>query len=69
MVCEENETDIDIGIPAVMLPQDVGTNMEKHIKNNSIGMIYFYCIYLLFCNWLCLLVGNRILILKYFLNK
>ncbi|KAK2407059.1 signal peptide peptidase [Trifolium repens] len=39
MVCEENETDVDIGIPAVMLPQDAGLNMERHIKNNSIGQL------------------------------
>ena len=41
MVCEENETDVDIGIPAVMLPQDAGLNLERHIKNNSNGMIDF----------------------------
>ncbi|KAE9615592.1 putative PA domain, peptidase A22B, signal peptide peptidase [Lupinus albus] len=37
MVCEDNETDVNIGIPAVMLPQDAGINLEKHIRNNSIG--------------------------------
>lgn len=45
MVCEENETDIDIGIPAVMLPQDAGTNLERHLENNSIGTYGFLCIY------------------------
>lgn len=39
MVCERNETDINIGIPAVMLPQDAGTDLEDKIKNNSRGMI------------------------------
>jgi hypothetical protein len=24
-----------------MLPQDAGLNMERHIKNNSIGMLDF----------------------------
>ncbi|KAF7826062.1 signal peptide peptidase-like 4 [Senna tora] len=42
MVCEENETDVDIGIPAVMLPQDAGTNLEKHLENNSIVSVQLY---------------------------
>ncbi|KAG5009188.1 hypothetical protein AAZX31_07G067100 [Glycine max] len=42
MVCEENETDVDIGIPAVMLPQDAGLNLERHIKNNSNVSIQLY---------------------------
>ncbi|KAJ1408637.1 Presenilin/signal peptide peptidase [Sesbania bispinosa] len=42
MVCEENETDIDIGIPAVMLPQDAGENIENHIRNNSAVSIQLY---------------------------
>jgi len=41
MVCEENETDVDIGIPAVMLPQDAGLTLERHIENKSNGMIDF----------------------------
>ncbi|KAG5008286.1 hypothetical protein JHK82_026215 [Glycine max] len=36
MVCEANETDVDIGIPAVMLPQDAGENLKNHILNNSL---------------------------------
>lgn len=39
MVCESNETDVDIRIPAIMLPQDAGANLEKLIKNNSVGML------------------------------
>ncbi|KAJ4843643.1 Signal peptide peptidase-like 4 [Turnera subulata] len=42
MVCEPNETDISIGIPAVMLPQDAGENLEKFIKNNSIVYVQLY---------------------------
>ncbi|KAF1869457.1 hypothetical protein Lal_00022863 [Lupinus albus] len=42
MVCEDNETDVNIGIPAVMLPQDAGINLEKHIRNNSIVSIQLY---------------------------
>ncbi|XP_028770406.1 signal peptide peptidase-like 4 [Neltuma alba] len=42
MVCEENETDVDIKIPAVMLPQDAGANLEEHIKNNSIVSVQLY---------------------------
>lgn len=39
MVCEPNETDVEILIPAIMLPQDAGANLEKHIKSNSVGML------------------------------
>lgn len=38
MVCEENETDVTIGIPAVMLPQDAGDSLEKDLKNNISGV-------------------------------
>lgn len=49
MVCEANETDVDIGIPTVMLPQDAGENLENHILNNSVGMFQFFmCLF--FCN-------------------
>lgn len=44
MVCEENETDVDIGIPAVMLPQDAGTNIERHLEDNATGFYGFLCI-------------------------
>ncbi|XP_058223372.1 signal peptide peptidase-like 4 isoform X2 [Rhododendron vialii] len=36
MVCEANETDVDIGIPAVMLPQDAGISLEESLNNKSI---------------------------------
>ena len=39
MVCEANETDVEIGIPAVMLPQDAGLSLEG-ILNNSAGKAY-----------------------------
>ncbi|KAG5041926.1 Signal peptide peptidase-like 2B [Glycine soja] len=42
MVCEENETDVDIGIPAVMLPQDAGLTLERHIENKSNVSIQLY---------------------------
>jgi len=46
MVCEANETDVDIGIPTVMLPQDAGENLKNHILNNSVGMFqFFFCTY------------------------
>lgn len=35
MVCDGNETDLDIGIPAVMLPQDAGANLKNNIKLNN----------------------------------
>lgn len=37
MVCEKNETDLDIGIPAIMLPQDAGQSLIDNIMNSSIG--------------------------------
>ncbi|KAG4992697.1 hypothetical protein AAZX31_09G237400 [Glycine max] len=42
MVCEANETDVDIGIPAVMLPQDAGENLKNHILNNSVVSVQLY---------------------------
>ena len=38
MVCEENETDVTIGIPAVMLPQDAGDSIERNLKNHISGV-------------------------------
>lgn len=37
MVCDPDETDLDIHIPAVMLPQDAGTSLEKMLISNSSG--------------------------------
>nr|GEV69475.1 signal peptide peptidase-lik 4 [Tanacetum cinerariifolium] len=33
MVCEEDESDVDIGIPTVMLPQDAGATMIESLQN------------------------------------
>lgn len=46
MVCEDRETDLNISIPAVMLPQDAGTILEDDLKNNSRGMLPLFCLYL-----------------------
>ncbi|OWM64248.1 hypothetical protein CDL15_Pgr018820 [Punica granatum] len=35
MVCEVNETDVSINIPAVMLPEDAGASLEKLIANST----------------------------------
>lgn len=35
MVCEPNGTDVDIHIPAVMLPQDAGASLEKLLMISS----------------------------------
>lgn len=43
MVCEDAEDDVDIHIPAVMLPQDAGTSLEDSIKKNSNGKPYSAC--------------------------
>ncbi|CAL5360094.1 unnamed protein product [Camellia sinensis] len=36
MVCEPNETDLDIHIPAVLLPQEAGASLEKMLMNGSL---------------------------------
>jgi len=38
MVCEVNETDVKIGIAAVMLPQDAGASLEKYLTSRSTGL-------------------------------
>jgi hypothetical protein len=35
MVCERNETDLDIGIPAVLLPKDAGTKLQSLLSNGE----------------------------------
>ncbi|XP_022855075.1 signal peptide peptidase-like 4, partial [Olea europaea var. sylvestris] len=42
MVCEANETDVDIKIPAVMIPQDAGASLVQSIKNNSHVSVQLY---------------------------
>lgn len=39
MVCDPGETDLDIHIPAVMLPQDAGITLNKMLLNGSSGKI------------------------------
>lgn len=40
MVCEANETDVRIGIPVVMLPQDAGESLKESMKNSSHGKLF-----------------------------
>ncbi|KAF6157752.1 hypothetical protein GIB67_037325 [Kingdonia uniflora] len=42
MVCEPNETDLYIHIPAVMLPQDAGLILEKSLNNNASVAVQLY---------------------------
>ncbi|OAY59786.1 signal peptide peptidase-like 2 [Manihot esculenta] len=42
MVCEPDETDLDIKIPAVMLPQDAGASLEKMLLNSSSVSVQLY---------------------------
>lgn len=37
MVCEANETDVHVGIPVVMLPQDAGQNLKESMNDSSHG--------------------------------
>ncbi|KAL0331275.1 UNVERIFIED_CONTAM: Signal peptide peptidase-like 2 [Sesamum angustifolium] len=42
MVCEPDETDLDIHIPAVMLPQDAGATLDKMLSNGSSVSVQLY---------------------------
>lgn len=42
MVCDRNETDLNINIPAVMLPQDAGASLESTIKNGVAGELFVF---------------------------
>ena len=42
MVCEPDETDLDIHIPAVMLPHDAGLTLERMVLNSSSGSFFCY---------------------------
>ena len=45
MVCDTNETDLNINIPAVMLPQDAGASLESNLKNGDAGEFFVYASY------------------------
>ncbi|XP_010545677.1 PREDICTED: signal peptide peptidase-like 2 [Tarenaya hassleriana] len=42
MVCEPDENDLDIKIPAVLLPQDAGSTLEKMLTNSSKVSVQLY---------------------------
>nr|AAL14628.1 growth-on protein GRO11 [Euphorbia esula] len=42
MVCEANETDVHIQIPAVMLPQDAGGSLRDYMQNSSQVSVQLY---------------------------
>ncbi|CAK9170634.1 unnamed protein product [Ilex paraguariensis] len=42
MVCDPDETNLDIHIPAIMLPQDAGTSLEKMLLNSSSVSVQLY---------------------------
>ncbi|KAK9927179.1 hypothetical protein M0R45_024378 [Rubus argutus] len=42
MVCEPDETALDIHIPAVMLPQDAGVTLERMLMSNSLVSVQLY---------------------------
>ncbi|KAH1115533.1 hypothetical protein J1N35_008911 [Gossypium stocksii] len=42
MVCDPDETDLDIHIPTVMLPQDAGVSLEKMLSSNSSVSVQLY---------------------------
>ncbi|WOL05399.1 hypothetical protein Cni_G14127 [Canna indica] len=42
MVCEQNETNLDINIPAVMLPHDAGISLERSLKSGASISVQLY---------------------------
>lgn len=42
MVCDPDETDLDIQIPSVMLPHDAGVTLEKMLMNSSSVFVQLY---------------------------
>ncbi|XP_050378708.1 signal peptide peptidase-like 2 [Argentina anserina] len=42
MVCEPDETALDIHIPAVMLPQDAGVTLERMLLSNAVVSVQLY---------------------------
>ncbi|XP_042505964.1 signal peptide peptidase-like 2 [Macadamia integrifolia] len=42
MVCEKNETDLDIHIAAVMLPKDAGASLKNSLERNSSVSVRLY---------------------------
>lgn len=42
MVCDPDETDLDIKIPAIMLPQDAGSSLEKMLMSSSSVSVQLY---------------------------
>ena len=39
MVCEKNETDLDIHIPAVLLPKDAGSALHTLLTSGNAGKL------------------------------
>ncbi|KAL0347805.1 UNVERIFIED_CONTAM: Signal peptide peptidase-like 4 [Sesamum calycinum] len=49
MVCEANETDVDIGIPVVMLPQDAGAVLKQSMRNSSHVFLWLMAVGTILC--------------------
>lgn len=69
MVCDLNETALDINIPAVMLPQDAGLSLQNSLKSGE-GRFFPFLIYnkILFASagyWLKCIVNFLILQIMY----
>lgn len=43
MVCEKNETDLDINIPAVLLPKDAGSALHTLLTDGNAGKLLAHC--------------------------
>ena len=51
MVCETNETNLDISIPAVLLPKDAGSSLERSLSSGE-GKLF------VFSSMLCVIPVN-----------
>lgn len=49
MVCEPDETDLDIHMPTVMLPQDAGLKLERMLSNCSSSKPF--CVIIMVTKW------------------
>ncbi|CAJ1927822.1 unnamed protein product [Sphenostylis stenocarpa] len=58
MVCDPDETDLNIHIPAVMLPLDAGARLEKMLTNTLSGELPFDFHKYLWMFFVCMLCGT-----------
>ncbi|KAL3655496.1 Signal peptide peptidase-like [Castilleja foliolosa] len=58
MLCESNETNVNIGIPVVMLPLDASATLRQSMINNSHVMMWRLNFFVAFC---CIVLNDYML--------